>query len=197
MTLIRHESKQLQASGSDQYPQFQAENTEVVGISMNAPCSHKKPSPTLLKIVYPLLRRSRRQESCRLSGFTTNPDVWQNGRYIIIDKAGVIKYYDIRPSNTEKDFALDRAIVKRGEESQSRQLNDRRLKFERRKHESTVSTIGAIPHSHRCGAVHRYRLCYDRWSSPTEHQGSFDRRPGGSACKDVGNRKRVIRYLGR
>ena len=46
--------KDLQASGSDNYPVFQAENTEVVGISANAPFSQKA-FADFAKINYPLL----------------------------------------------------------------------------------------------------------------------------------------------
>jgi len=44
----------LQASGSDNYPTFQAENTEVLGISANAPFSQKA-FADFAKINYPLL----------------------------------------------------------------------------------------------------------------------------------------------
>ena len=37
-------------------------------------------------------------------GVYDEPRRWAKRSYIIIDKEGMIRYYDIRPSNTEKDL---------------------------------------------------------------------------------------------
>jgi len=92
----------LQASGSDHYSLFQAENTEVVGISANAPFSQKA-FADFAKINYPLLS-DRDGKVMQAFG------VYDDGRrlakrsYVIVDKEGVIRYLDIRPSNSEKDL---------------------------------------------------------------------------------------------
>jgi mycoredoxin-dependent peroxiredoxin len=92
----------LQASGSDHFPLFQAENTEVVGISMNAPFSQKA-FADFAKIVYPLLS-DRDGKVMQAFGVYDEPRRLAKRSYIIVDKEGVIKYYDIRPTNTEKDL---------------------------------------------------------------------------------------------
>jgi peroxiredoxin len=94
--------KDLQASGSDHFPLFQAENTEVVGISMNAPFSQKA-FADFAKIVYPLLS-DRDGKVMQAFGVYDEPRRLAKRSYIIVDKEGVIKYYDIRPTNTEKDL---------------------------------------------------------------------------------------------
>jgi peroxiredoxin len=99
----------LQASGSDQYPLFQAENTEVVGISANAPFSQKA-FADFAKIVYPLLS-DRDGKIMQAYGVYDEPRRVAKRSYIIIDKEGVIRYYDIRPSNTEKDLLSTEQIL--------------------------------------------------------------------------------------
>ena len=92
----------MQASGSDHFPLFQAENTEVLGISTNAPFSQKA-FADFAKIVYPLLS-DRNGKVMQAFGVYDEPRRLAKRSYIIIDKEGVIKYYDIRPSNSEKDL---------------------------------------------------------------------------------------------
>lgn len=99
----------MQASGSDQYPLFQAENTEVVGISANAPFSQKA-FADFAKIVYPLLS-DRDGKIMQAYGVYDEPRRVAKRSYIIIDKEGVIRYYDIRPSNTEKDLLSTEQIL--------------------------------------------------------------------------------------
>lgn len=89
-------------SGSDNYPAFQAENTEVLGISANAPFSQKA-FADFAKINYPLLS-DRDGKIMQAYGVYDEPRRVAKRSYIIVDKDGVIKFLDIRPSNSEKDL---------------------------------------------------------------------------------------------
>ena len=81
---------------------FQAENTEVVGISANAPFSQKA-FAEFAKIAYPLLS-DRDGKVMQAFGVYDEPRRVAKRAYVIIDKEGVVRYLDIRPSNTEKDL---------------------------------------------------------------------------------------------
>jgi mycoredoxin-dependent peroxiredoxin len=81
---------------------FQAENTEVLGISANAPFSQKA-FADFAKIAYPLL--SDRDGKVMVAfGVYDEPRRVAKRAYVIIDKEGVVRYLDIRPSNSEKDL---------------------------------------------------------------------------------------------
>jgi mycoredoxin-dependent peroxiredoxin len=99
----------LQASGSDNYAQFQAENTEVVGISANAPFSQKA-FVDFAKINYPLLS-DRDGKVMQAYGVYDEPRRLAKRSYVIIDKEGVIRYLDIRPSNSEKDLLTTEQLL--------------------------------------------------------------------------------------
>jgi peroxiredoxin len=99
----------LQASGSDHYSLFQAENTEVVGISSNAPFSQKA-FADFAKINYPLLS-DRDGKVMQAYGVYDEPRRLAKRSYVIIDKEGVIRYLDIRPSNTEKDLLTTEQLL--------------------------------------------------------------------------------------
>jgi mycoredoxin-dependent peroxiredoxin len=99
----------LQASGSDNYAQFQAENTEVVGISVNAPFSQKA-FVDFAKINYPLLS-DRDGKVMQAYGVYDEPRRLAKRSYVIIDKDGVIRYLDIRPSNSEKDLLTTEQLL--------------------------------------------------------------------------------------
>jgi mycoredoxin-dependent peroxiredoxin len=99
----------LQASGSDNYAQFQAENTEVVGISANAPFSQKA-FVDFAKINYPLLS-DRDGKVMQAYGVYDEPRRLAKRSYVIVDKEGVIRYLDIRPSNTEKDLLTTEQLL--------------------------------------------------------------------------------------
>jgi len=101
--------KDLQASGSDNYSMFQAENTEVVGISANAPFSQKA-FADFAKINYPLLS-DREGKVMQAYGVYDEPRRIAKRSYVIIDKEGVIRYLDIRPSNTEKDLLTTEQLL--------------------------------------------------------------------------------------
>jgi mycoredoxin-dependent peroxiredoxin len=89
-------------SGSDHYPAFQAENTEVLGISANAPFSQKA-FADFAKINYPLLS-DRDGKVMQAFGVYDEPRRIAKRSYVIIDKDGVVRYLDIRLSNSEKDL---------------------------------------------------------------------------------------------
>lgn len=89
-------------SGSDNYPTFQAENTEVLGISANAPFSQKA-FADFAKINYPLLS-DRDGKVMQSFGVYDEPRRVAKRAYVIVDKEGVVRYLDIRPSNSEKDL---------------------------------------------------------------------------------------------
>lgn len=92
----------MQASGSDNYAAFQAENTEVLGISANTPFSQKA-FADFAKINYPLLS-DRDGKMMQAYGVYDEPRRVAKRSYVIIDKEGVIRYLSIRPSNNEKDL---------------------------------------------------------------------------------------------
>jgi mycoredoxin-dependent peroxiredoxin len=81
---------------------FQAENTEVLGISANAPFSQKA-FADYAKIAYPLLS-DRDGKVMEAFGAYDEPRRVAKRAYVIIDKEGVVRYLSIRPSNTEKDL---------------------------------------------------------------------------------------------
>ena len=99
----------MQASGSDNYAQFQAENTEVVGISANTPFSQKA-FVDFAKINYPLLS-DRDGKVMQAYGVYDEPRRLAKRSYVIIDKEGVIRYLDIRPSNSEKDLLTTEQLL--------------------------------------------------------------------------------------
>jgi len=69
---------------------------------MNAPFSQKA-FADFAKIVYPLLS-DRDGKIMQAFGVYDEPRRLAKRSYSIVDKEGVIKYYDIRPTNTEKDL---------------------------------------------------------------------------------------------
>ena len=81
---------------------FQAENTEVLGISANAPFSQKA-FADFAKINYPLLS-DRDGKVMEAYGVYDEPRKLAKRSYIIVDKEGVVRYLSIRPSNSEKDL---------------------------------------------------------------------------------------------
>jgi peroxiredoxin len=99
----------LQASGSDNYAAFQAENTEVVGISTNAPFSQKA-FADFAKINFPLLS-DRDGKIMQAFGVYDEPRRLAKRSYVIVDKEGVIRYLDIRPSNSEKDLLSTQQLL--------------------------------------------------------------------------------------
>ena len=61
-----------------------------------------------MKINYPLLGAERDvtvvHKMLRTYGVLDEPRLTAKRAYIIIDKNGIIRYYDIRPGNSEKDL---------------------------------------------------------------------------------------------
>jgi peroxiredoxin len=98
----------LLASGSDDnYEKFKAENTEVFGVTA-ATMFAQKAFADYFKISYPLLGGGRDvtvvHKMLRDYGLLDEPRLTAKRAYVIIDKNGIIRYYDIRPSNSEKDL---------------------------------------------------------------------------------------------
>jgi peroxiredoxin len=92
----------LQASGSDNYQQFQAENTEVLGMSVNAPFSQKA-FADFAKINYPLLSDAS-GKTMTMFGVFDQERRQAKRSYVIIDKEGLVRYVNVRPSNGPKDL---------------------------------------------------------------------------------------------
>jgi peroxiredoxin Q/BCP len=91
------------SSGSDDnYKKFTAQDTEVLGISANAIFSQKA-FVDFTKVQHPLLSD---RDGKVMNAF----GVWDADRrlakrsYIIIDKEGIVRYKNVRPSNSEKDL---------------------------------------------------------------------------------------------
>jgi peroxiredoxin len=98
----------LQASGSDDsYPKFQAENTEVLGIAATTRFSQMA-FADFTKIRYPLLSGGTDVTSVhkvmKAYGVLDEQRLIAKRSYVIIDKDGVVRYLNIRPTNTEKDL---------------------------------------------------------------------------------------------
>jgi peroxiredoxin len=96
-------------SGSDNYPVFQAENTEVLGISANAPFSQKA-FADFAKINYPLLSDREGKVMQSFGVFDEKRRIAKRS-YVIVDKEGVVRYLDIRPSNSEKDLLSTQQLL--------------------------------------------------------------------------------------
>lgn len=88
---------------------FQAENTEVVGISANMPFSQKA-FVDFAKINYPLLS-DRDGKVMQAYGVYDEPRRLAKRSYIIVDKEGVVRFLDIRPSNSEKDLLSTQQLL--------------------------------------------------------------------------------------
>src|SRR5215510_7231000 len=81
---------------------FQTENTEVVGISVNAPFSQKA-FADFAKINYALLS-DKNGKVMQAYGVYDEPRRIAKRTYVIIDKDKMVRYLNIRPTNTEKDL---------------------------------------------------------------------------------------------
>jgi peroxiredoxin len=100
----------LQSAGSDDnYAKFQAEDTEVLGISANAIFSQKA-FVDFAKLKHPLLS-DRDGKVMKAFG------VWDEERrlarrsYVIIDREGVVRFKSIRPTNREQDLLSTEALL--------------------------------------------------------------------------------------
>mgnify|MGYP001217416783 CR=1 FL=1 len=107
--------KCLQASGSDDnYPKFQAENAEVIGVASTSRFSQLA-FADFAKIKYPLL--SGGTDVTTVHKVMRDYGVFDEARlvakrsYVIVDKDGIIRYYDIRPTNTEKDLLTTEQLL--------------------------------------------------------------------------------------
>jgi len=107
--------KQLQASGTDEnYAKFQAENTEVLGIAATTMFTQKA-AADFFKIPYPLLSGGR--DVTVIHNVLKNYGVFNEKRldamrsYVIIDKEGIVRYKDIRPTPQEKDLLSTETLL--------------------------------------------------------------------------------------
>lgn len=105
----------MQASGSDEnYAKFQAENTEVLGIAATTRFSQQA-FADFAKVKYPLLSGGTDittvHKVMRAYGVLDEARLTAKRSYVIIDKDGVIRYYDIRPTNTEKDLLSSEQLL--------------------------------------------------------------------------------------
>lgn len=88
---------------------FQAENTEVVGISANAPFSQKA-FADFAKINYQLLS-DRDGKVMQAFGVYDEKRRLAKRSYVIIDKEGVVRFLDVRPSNSAKDLLSTQQLL--------------------------------------------------------------------------------------
>lgn len=96
-------------SGSDNTPKFEAENTEVLGISGNAPFSQKA-FADFAKINYPLLS-DRDGKVMQAYGVYDESRRLAKRSYVIVDKDGIVRFLDIRPTNSEKDLLSTQQLL--------------------------------------------------------------------------------------
>ena len=105
-------------SGADNYPKFKAENTEVLGISANAIFSQKA-FVDFTKLNYPLLSDREGKVMQSFGVYDTEKRLAKRS-YVIIDRDGVIRYLNIRPSNSGKDLLPTEVLL-----SEVKKLNQR------------------------------------------------------------------------
>ncbi len=80
-----------------------------MGISANAPFSQRA-FADFAKINYALLS-DRDGKVMQAYGVYDEPRRLAKRSYVIVDKEGVIRYYDIRPSNSEKDLLSTQQLL--------------------------------------------------------------------------------------
>ncbi len=82
----------------------------MLGISANAPFSQKA-FADFAKIAYPLLS-DRNGKIMQAYGVYDEPRRVAKRAYVIIDKEGVVRYLNIRPSNSEKDLLSSEELLR-------------------------------------------------------------------------------------
>ena len=107
--------KHLQASGSDDnYKTFQANNTEVFGIAA-ATRFTQQAFADFAKINFPLLSGgtdiTQVHKVMKEYGVLNEKRLIANRAYIIVDKDGVIRLYDVRPTNRENDLLSTETLL--------------------------------------------------------------------------------------
>jgi peroxiredoxin len=99
----------MSAGSDDNYKKFTAENTEVLGMSANAIFSQKA-FVEFAKVKHPLLS-DRDGKVMKALG------VWDEERrlakrsYVIIDKEGVVRFINTRPTNAEKGLLSTETLL--------------------------------------------------------------------------------------
>jgi peroxiredoxin len=100
----------LTSAGSDEnYAKFQAENTEVLGMSANAIFSQKA-FVDFAKIKHALVS-DRDGKVMKSFGVWDPKRNLANRSYIIIDKEGIVRFKDTRPSNREADLLSSETLL--------------------------------------------------------------------------------------
>lgn len=104
----------MQSSGADNYAKFQAENTEVLGIAATTMFSQKAMAD-FLKIRYPLLSGGRDitvvHKVLKAYDVFDEPRLNAKRAYIIIDKAGIVRYKNIPPTPREQDLVPTETLL--------------------------------------------------------------------------------------
>ena len=99
------------SSGADNYAKFEAENTEVLGISANATFSQKA-FADFMKLNYALLSDFQDQKVMKAFGVFDEAASRAKRAYIIIDKEGVVRFKSVRPSGREQDLIPTDELLK-------------------------------------------------------------------------------------
>lgn len=86
------------SSSRDDYPKFQAVDTEVLGISANVRFSQKAFADSL-KLNYPLLSDSKGQKVIKAYGVFDEKKQRAKRSYFIVDKQGIIRFKKVMSSN--------------------------------------------------------------------------------------------------
>jgi peroxiredoxin len=100
----------LQTSGSDDnYAKFKAENTEVLGISANAPFSQKA-FADFAKVQHPLLS-DRDGKVMQAYGVFREKERVASRSCVIVDKAGIVRFKQVLPSGNPKFLLSTDALL--------------------------------------------------------------------------------------
>ena len=99
------------SSGADNYAKFKAVNTEVLGISANAPFSQKA-FADFLKLNYPLLSDFQDQKVMKSFGVFDKASGSVKRSYFIIDKQGIVRFKSVRASNFERDLLSTEELLR-------------------------------------------------------------------------------------
>ena len=106
--------KELQSS-SDIYTKFQAENTEVLGIAVSNMFAQKA-FADFFKISYPLLTGGTNvtltHKVMKDYGVLRPERLNAIRSYFIVDKEGILRYKNIRPTQGEQDFVPPEELLK-------------------------------------------------------------------------------------
>ena len=112
--------KHILSSGADNYAKFEAENTEVLGVSANATFSQKA-FADFMKLNYALLSDFPDQKVMKAFGVFDEAASRAKRSYIVVDKEGVVRFKSVRPSGREQDLLSTDELL-----SEVKKINQRR-----------------------------------------------------------------------